>query len=77
MAHGDVTPDNLIFNKFGYLELINSGIISSESPGTIGYVAPELIEGKTQGIVADYFSLGVVAWELVYGTLPYQGSSHF
>lgn len=46
--------------------------------GTLGYLSPEQIMGDPNGIgpAADIYSLGVVLYELVTGTLPFTGPKH-
>ena len=39
------------------------------------YVAPELLTGRTGDVRSDVFTMGVVAYEMATGTLPYEGAS--
>ena len=41
----------------------------------IRYVAPELLTGRTADVRSDIFTMGVLAYELATGMLPYNGSS--
>ena len=41
----------------------------------IRYVAPELLTGRTADVRSDIFTMGVLAYELATGMLPYDGSS--
>jgi len=41
----------------------------------INYVAPELLTGRAADVRSDIFTMGVIAYELATGTLPYNGSS--
>ena len=41
----------------------------------IRYVAPELLTGRTADVRSDIFTMGVLAYELATGALPYDGSS--
>lgn len=43
--------------------------------GTPGYMAPEQVHGRDAGPAADIWALGVVAFELVTGELPFTGDS--
>lgn len=59
----------------------NAGLLSPETPtlegyvGTPGYLAPEIAEGKPHGTAVDCFSVGVVAYALLSGYLPYEAST--
>jgi serine/threonine protein kinase len=48
---------------------------SNETSGTPGYMAPEVMCKNNHGIAADYFAIGVIAWECMNGARPYQGKS--
>ena len=44
--------------------------------GTVGYLAPEQIEGRTLGPATDVFALGCILYEVLTGRLPFAASSH-
>lgn len=48
---------------------------SNETSGTPGYMAPEVMCKNNHGIAADYFAVGVIGWECMFGRRPYQGKS--
>ena len=48
---------------------------SSETSGTPGYVSPEVLFSQNHSYSADYFALGVIGFEFMYGARPYQGRS--
>ena len=81
-VHTDINPTNLIFDNRGYLKLTSfartkhigePALDASEGAfrESLGYIAPEVLQGKTYDIAADYFATGVVAWELLFSSLPY------
>ena len=37
-------------------------------------MAPEVMYGQNHSYAADYFAVGVICYELITGTLPYQGT---
>jgi serine/threonine protein kinase len=43
--------------------------------GTPGYMAPEVMLGQNHSFSADYFALGVIAYECVTGKRPYKGKT--
>jgi serine/threonine protein kinase len=48
---------------------------SAETSGTPGYMAPEVMCRQNHSFCADYFAVGVIAYELVMGRRPYVGKS--
>lgn len=87
IIHKDVKPENLVFDEDGYLRLTDFGISTTvkrsnghEAAGTPGYMAPEVICKRSHGQVSDFFSVGVVAHELMMGYRPYSsqwGRQHY
>lgn len=43
--------------------------------GTPNYMSPEVIEGKEHSYPVDYWSLGVMAYEIIVGALPFSGDT--
>lgn len=81
VIHRDIKPENLVFDENGYLHLTDFGIARkfkknkqlTESSGTPGYMAPEVLLNKPQSYEVDYFALGVITYELAFGKRPYKG----
>lgn len=80
IVHGDVKPVNIMLEPNGRAVLIDLGFareIGSLSldeglPGTPNYLAPELCRKRfADSPAADLFALGVTAFELLCGRLPY------
>lgn len=84
MLHQDLRPDNVMIDRTGTARIIDFGstrvagvaeaadwIGANEVLGTLQYTAPEyfLGEGGTPG--SDLFSLGVIAYQMLTGQLPY------
>ena len=48
---------------------------SSETSGTPGYMAPEVMCAQNHNYLVDHFAVGVMGFEFMYGTRPYFGKS--
>ena len=81
IVHRDVTLDNILIERnTGRALLADFGIAAeidhdSTSPllGTPAYLAPELIHGSAPSPQSDLYALGVSAWALLAGRLPFTG----
>jgi serine/threonine protein kinase len=78
ILHRDIKPDNLVLDKNGYVKITDFGIsreigkiIKGESSGTPGYMAPEVMCGKSHSIDSDYYCLGMMAYEFMKGVRPF------
>ena len=82
ILHRDLKPENLVFDENGYLKLTDFGIAKflkkenhKETSGTPGYMAPEVLAAQNHTMLVDYFALGIIGYELMYGVRPYLGKS--
>ena len=83
VIHRDIKPENLVMDARGYVSITDFGIAkintpdnSSETSGTPGYMAPEVImRGKNHTFSVDFFAIGVIGYEFMIGKRPYQGRS--
>ena len=83
IAHRDVKPANVIIAGCGRTVLMDFGIVLPEveataalASGTPFYLAPEQLQGTLQvgeAHLVDIYSLGVVAFELLTGRVPFDG----
>lgn len=75
VVHNDVKPENLVQSTWGWV-LVDFELCSRPGPmakaGTPAYIAPERLQGQT-GFASDWYSFGVVAFELLTGKLPFDG----
>jgi serine/threonine-protein kinase len=85
VVHRDVKPGNLLVSESDVVKLADFGIARATDQssitqvgsvlGTAAYLAPEQARGEEAGPRADIYSLGVVAYQLLSGRLPYEASS--
>ncbi|CAK60256.1 unnamed protein product (macronuclear) [Paramecium tetraurelia] len=80
IIHRDLKPENLVLDEDGYMRLTDLGIArmnkgnnAGDTSGTPGYMAPEVMCRMDHSVVADYYALGVIAYELMLGRRPYNG----
>ena len=85
VVHRDVKPGNLLRSRTGEVKLADFGIAKATEQssitqvgsvlGTAAYLAPEQARGEEAGPRADLYALGVVAYQLISGRLPYEAGS--
>jgi len=84
MLHQDLRPDNIMIDASGTVKIIDfgsvrvPGILEIDTPlerqnllGTAAYAAPEYFLGEGGTARSDLFSLGVIAYQMLSGSLPY------
>jgi len=83
ILYRDVKPENLVVDKNGYVKLVDFGLSKQLTNGktytlcgTADYVPPEVILGRGQDKSADFWSLGVLIYQLVVGMTPFYGKSN-
>jgi len=83
IVHRDIKADNIMVNANNQIKVMDFGLAklkgslkltrTSGTVGTIGYMAPEQIEGGEVDARSDIFSFGVVLFEMLTGHLPFRG----
>ena len=69
LAHGDVKPSNVLFRESGEPVLIDS--LSTGGQSTPGYRSPEFERTGSVSLASDFYSLGVLLFRGLAGTLPW------
>jgi serine/threonine-protein kinase len=85
VVHRDVKPGNLLLSDDGMVKLADFGIAKAAEQsditkvgsvlGTAAYLSPEQARGEPAGPASDLYALGVVAYQLMAGRLPYEAAS--
>ena len=82
ILHRDIKPENLVFDSNGYLRITDFGIAKhyvinnkKDTSGTIGYLAPEVLCNVNHNFSIDYYAVGIITYELMYGHRPYLGKT--
>jgi serine/threonine protein kinase len=82
--HHDINPRNFLLTRDHRVKLIDFGLAIPNTPafrgpgnrtGTLQYMAPELIRREPIDERIDIFGFGVLAFEMLTGRLPYEGSN--
>ena len=80
IAYRDLKLENLMLNENGYLTLIDFGSckivedrneLESSFVGSPDYIPPEIINGEGHNLMADWWSFGIILYELLYGVPPF------
>ena len=82
ILHRDIKPENLVFDQNGYLRITDFGIAKhyvinnkKDTSGTVGYLAPEVLCNVNHNFSIDYYAVGIITYELMYGHRPYLGKN--
>ena len=85
VVHRDVKPHNIMVLADGTIKVTDFGIarfarsgqrtITDKAIGSVHYISPEQARGENTDEKADIYSVGVMLYEMITGTLPFQAES--
>jgi len=83
VIHRDIKPENILLGLKGDIKIADFGW-SVHAPssrrqtmcGTLDYLPPEMVEGKHHNECVDLWSLGVLCYEFLVGSPPFEAEGH-
>ena len=83
IAHRNLRLDNIFIDEDGFIKLIDFGLarklgseeeLAGSRVGTPQYMAPEVYEGTGHGLAVDWWAVGIIIFELIFGNHPFFSS---
>lgn len=85
VVHRDIKPENILLNDRGHVQITDFGLAKAASQatlsstgmllGTAAYLAPEMIEKNQATAQGDLYSVGIMAWEMLAGKVPFDSDN--
>lgn len=86
IVHRDLKPENVLIDETGYIYLADFGLskfLESEAQktysfcGTAEYLAPEILDQRGHGYAVDWWTFGVLVYEMATGRPPFMHKNHY
>ena len=80
IIHRDLKPENVLMAEDGYIKLTDFGLVKDKMQarsetqtfcGTPEYISPEIVEGRKYNMSVDWWSLGILIYEMLFGSPPF------
>ena len=85
IAHRDLKLENILLDHEGFVKLIdfglakrmNAGSVATTVAGTPMYIAPEVLNGSGHGTAVDWWAVGILMFEMLFGVTPFWSKNRF
>lgn len=86
VVHRDIKPENILIGHAGMVRLLDLGVariagiddpLGAQTPGSQGYIAPEMYKGERGSEAGDQFALGVTLYRMFTGRFPFSDLQAF
>lgn len=85
LVHRDLKPSNVMVTEAGRGVIVDFGLVldpdrtrltrTSDLAGSLGYMAPEMLQGRRPSPATDWYAFGSMAFQVLDGKLPYDATT--